>query len=359
MAEENKRQNLGRGLSALLGDVDVEATPEQGETATIGGNSGNTVPVDALRPSQYQPRHFFDDTELNELADSIRANGILQPILVRPTIGGETEYEIIAGERRWRAAQLAQLHEVPVIIRELTDLEALELALVENLQREDLSALEEAEGYSQLMKEFNHTQELLAQSVGKSRSHVANMLRLLNLPEPVKVLLNSRELSAGHARALLNASDPVGLAKTIVKKGLNVRQTEKLVTGGSKKLKKAPAATDPNTAALENDVSTLLGLAVSINTKAHGGTISISYESLEQLDEILHRLSQGAHGHPISPPEDPLEDYLKDPVGEAFSDLDGEDKPQGDNVVTLDSITSDDAPTSDSEPVNEDVQKSE
>ncbi|MDA0238478.1 MAG: ParB/RepB/Spo0J family partition protein [Proteobacteria bacterium] len=341
MAEDSKRQNLGRGLSALLGDVGVDAASEPEPHISAAGS--NTLPVETLRPSRYQPRHFFDEDELKELADSIRENGILQPILVRPTQGAETDYEIIAGERRWRAAQLAQLHEVPVTIRDLTDLEALELALVENLQREDLSALEEAEGYSQLMKEFNHTQELLARSVGKSRSHVANMLRLLNLPDAVKALLNSRELSAGHARALLNAADPIGLAKTIVKRGLNVRQTEKLVSGSGDKPNKSPKTKDPNTAALEHDVSTLLGLAVSINTKTKGGTISIAYESLEQLDEILHRLSQGAHGHPISPAEDPLDEALNDPVGESFREEEIEPETQKENVVVqLDSTLPED-----------------
>lgn len=330
MAEDNKRQNLGRGLSALLGDVGVETATEPESFEPAGSN---TLPVETLRPSRYQPRHFFDEDDLQELADSIRENGILQPILVRPTPGAETDYEIIAGERRWRAAQLARLHQVPVTIRDLTDLEALELALVENLQREDLSALEEAEGYSQLMKEFNHTQELLARSVGKSRSHVANMLRLLNLPDPVKALLNSRELSAGHARALLNAADPVGVAKTIVRRGLNVRQTEKLVSGSGGKPTKAPKLKDPNTVALEHDVSTLLGLAVSISTKTKGGTISIAYDSLEQLDEILHRLSQGAHGHPISPIEDPLEAEISDPVGESFEDAEIDPETQNENVV--------------------------
>ena len=220
-------------------------------------------------------------------------------------------YEIIAGERRWRAAQAASLHEVPVIIRDLSDREALEVALIENLQRQDLSPLEEAEGYRRLMDDFSHTQEELAKTVGKSRSHVANMMRLLALPEPVKQMLDGGELTAGHARALLTSSDPVGLARQVVAKGLNVRQTEKLV-------QKAPAKPAPRTAvaagkdadlvALENDLSGLLGLKVAIELQGQGGALTIHYGTLEQLDAILHRLTNGQHGRAAPAAEDDLSD---------------------------------------------------
>jgi ParB family transcriptional regulator, chromosome partitioning protein len=211
VSEDGKRRNLGRGLSALFGEEsdDLAAADRQ--------RVGKSVPIGFLRAGKFQPRHRFDDDALRALADSIREKGVLQPLLVRRD--GSNSYEIIAGERRWRAAQLAQLHEVPVIIKELDDRAALEIALVENIQRADLTVLEEAEGYRRLMAEFGHTQEALATSVGKSRSHVANMMRLLGLPEAVKQLLDSGALSAGHARALLNAADPAGLAREIVRRG--------------------------------------------------------------------------------------------------------------------------------------------
>ena len=231
------------------------------------------------------------------MVESVREKGILQPILVRPHDGG---YEIIAGERRWRAAQRAQLHEVPVIVREFTDREALEVALVENLQRQDLSPLEEAEGYRRLIDEFSHTQEELAKALGKSRSHVANMMRLLGLPDPVKDMVAQGRLTAGHARALLTASDPVGLARAVVDKHLNVRQTEKLAQEEGGKATKAakggrpPAhAKDPDTAALERDLTELLGVRVTIKPLGKGGELTVHYGSLEQLDDVLSRLTAG------------------------------------------------------------------
>jgi ParB family chromosome partitioning protein len=292
-----KRRNLGRGLSALLGE-------DENDLAELDKlRSTKAVPVEFLRPGRFQPRHGFDEDRINDLVESIREKGILQPILVRRHPDDRNTYEIIAGERRWRAAQLAQLHEVPVIVKELSDREALEVALVENLQRQDLSALEEAEGYRRLMEEFAHSQEELAKSVGKSRSHVANMMRLLALPDEVKTLVESGKLSAGHARALLNAADPASLAKKVVAKGLNVRQTEKLAQseGGVKGKKgegekggKAEARpVDADTLALERDLANLLGLKVQVRFHSQGGgELTIRYETLEQLDDVLHRLSQ-------------------------------------------------------------------
>ena len=312
MTEDGKRKNLGKGLSALLGGDDDVAEPASDSKPT----SPDKISIENIYPGRYQPRRIFDEAEIAELAGSIQELGILQPILVRdhPDIDGA--YEIIAGERRWRAAQLAQLHDVPILIRDLTDVEALEIALVENLQRENLSPLEEAEGYRQLIEEFSHTQDELAKIIGKSRSHLANTMRLLNLPDDIKVLLDNGDLSAGHARALLNAEDPIGLAKKVVKSGLNVRQTERLASkvDAPKPASKPASDKDANTIALENDLSTLLGLKIDIEPKGHSGKLVINYQSLEQLDDILHRLTDGAHGGQINigtteaPPEDPLEE---------------------------------------------------
>ncbi len=288
---EAKRKSLGRGLSALLGeDKGGPSTPDLGRVSRL-------VPIEFLHPGRYQPRHFMGEDKIEELSRSIREKGILQPLLVRRHPDEANAFEIIAGERRWRAAQIAQLHEVPVIIKELSDKETLEIALVENLQRQDLSALEEADGYQRLMEEFSHTQEALAKAVGKSRSHVANMMRLLALPKAVKDFLNEGRLSAGHARALLNAEDPAALAKKVVSKGLNVRQTESLAADkGSKKPKtKRVHEKDADTLALEKDMTNLLGLKVEINHKGGGGVLSVSYGTLDQLDDILHRLSHGAY----------------------------------------------------------------
>jgi ParB family chromosome partitioning protein len=286
VSEDGKRRNLGRGLSALFGEEsdDIAAADRQ--------RVGKSVPIGFLRPGRFQPRHRFDDDALRALADSIREKGVLQPLLVRRHPDGANSYEIIAGERRWRAAQLAQLHEVPVIIKELDDRAALEIALVENIQRADLTVLEEAEGYRRLMAEFGHTQEALASAVGKSRSHVANMMRLLSLPEAVKQLLDSGALTAGHARALLNAADPAGMAREIVRRGLNVRQAELLAKGGKTARHKAPAAAkDADTAALERDLTNLLGLKVAISfAGGRGGAVTIQYRTLEQLDDVIRRL---------------------------------------------------------------------
>ncbi|MDP7668451.1 MAG: ParB/RepB/Spo0J family partition protein [Rhodospirillales bacterium] len=306
MADAGKRQNLGRGLSALLGD-----DPRDDE-ASARGREYRTVPIEFLRPGRHQPRRTFDDDEIANLAQSIREKGVLQPILVRHLPDDENAFEIIAGERRWRAAQVAQVHEVPVVVKDLSDGESLEIALVENLQRQDLSALEEAEGYHRLIEDFSHTQEDLGRVLGKSRSHVANMIRLLGLPDPVKTLLDTRALSAGHARALLNATDPIALARKVVNRGLNVRQTEALVRDGHARSGRAhrPEARAADTVALERDLSNLLGLKVRFKFSGAGGTLTLHYASLEQLDDILHRLSEGVHGealktaHEVDPAND-------------------------------------------------------
>ena len=286
---DKKRTNLGRGLSALLGDA-----PE-GPIDSGGLKGSKEVPIEFLQPGRYQPRHSMDESRIEELAQSIRENGIIQPLLVRRHPDQQDTYEIIAGERRWRAAQLAKVHAVPVIIRDLSDQQTLEIALVENLQRQDLSPLEEADGYKRLMDEFAHTQEELAKTVGKSRSHVANMIRLLGLPAPVKKFLETGELTAGHARALLNAPQAVELAREVVKKGLNVRQTERLVRKmqRQKDAPPAPKTKDVDPAALERDLMNLLGLKVTVKFKDDGGSITVHYDTLEQLDDILQRLNRG------------------------------------------------------------------
>lgn len=287
-------KKLGMGLSALLGE-DI-AEPHAG----TAGDGIQSVAIGYLKPGKFQPRHAFGEEELRGLADSIAEKGVLQPLLVRPLAERAGTYEIIAGERRWRAAQLARIHEVPVIVRDFDDRETLEVALIENLQRQDLSPLEEADGYQRLMSEFSHTQEALATALGKSRSHVANMLRLLTLPEAIKNMVDAGDLSAGHARALIGCEDGLALARQIVKKGLNVRQTEQLVKAsrgvdGSESdnaLKAAPkAAKDADTLALEHDLSNQLGLKVTIQDKGGKGQLVIQYDTLEQLDAVLARIS--------------------------------------------------------------------
>ena len=292
MSSDGKRRGLGRGLSALLGD-EAEHTASDNRA-----RMPTTVPIEHLRPSRCQPRRRIGEEELQELAQSIAEKGILQPILVRRSPDNPAMFEIIAGERRWRAAQRAQVHEVPILVRDMGDREALEVALVENLQRQDLSPLEEAEGFRRLIEEFGHTQEELAKGVGKSRSHVANTMRLLALPESVKRLVEEGALSAGHARALLTSGDPEALAKAVVARGLNVRETERLASG---KRNRADAGarqpgTDPNTLALERDLGNLLGLSVEIRFRGDRGALVLNYRSLDQLDDILHRLTRGTHG---------------------------------------------------------------
>ncbi len=310
VADEPRRRGLGRGLSALLGEPTSPAAAPAAEA--LGPQGLRTLPVDKLRPGRFQPRRVFDQGAIDDLVHSVREKGILQPILVRRHPEDADSYEIIAGERRWRAAQAALLHDVPVILRDLSDREALEVALIENLQRQDLSPLEEAEGYRRLMDDFSHTQEELAKTVGKSRSHVANMMRLLALPEPVKQMLDDGELTAGHARALLTSSDPVGLARQVVGKGLNVRQTEKLVQKTPAKPKAqgaaGAAAKDADLIALERDLTNTLGLKVAIQLQGQGGELTIHYGTLEQLDDVLHRLTHGQHGRAAMPADSGADD---------------------------------------------------
>ncbi|CAO3352630.1 ParB/RepB/Spo0J family partition protein [Azospirillum melinis] len=289
-----RRASLGRGLSALFG----EATEDYSALDKV--RQSKQVPIEFVHPGKYQPRRKFDDEAIQGLVESIRDKGILQPLLVRRDAEDANSYELIAGERRWRAAQIAGLHEVPVIIRDLSDREALEIALIENIQRQDLTPLEEAEGYRRLMEEFEHTQEDLARAVGKSRSHVANMMRLLALPEPVKSMVQDGALTAGHARALLTAPDPAAVAREVVTRGLNVRQTEDLMRGDQPKAKKgkaaaggagaAPAMKDVDLINLEEEISARIGLKVAINPQGQRGTITIHYQTLDQLDDVLHRL---------------------------------------------------------------------
>jgi len=288
--EESRRRGLGRGLSSLLGE----------DRSAAAGEATRTLPVERLYPGRYQPRQRFDTASLSALADSIREKGIVEPIVVRRHPDRPGDYEIVAGERRWRAAQEARLHEVPVVLREFDDRTALEIALVENIHRDDLSPLEEAEAYRRLMEEFSHTQEALARAVGKSRSHVANALRLLSLPDSVKENILDGKLSAGHARALVTTNDPEALAEVIIAKGLNVRQAEQLArrgkpTDGARPRGRPPKQPkDPNTAALERDLGAMLGLRVGIEERGAGGVLSIYYETLEQLDDLLQRLSGSA-----------------------------------------------------------------
>ena len=292
MAGDKKRSQLGRGLAALLGEDSEDYTePDRLRVSRM-------VPVEFVHPGPYQPRHRVDDEQIQSLAQSIRDKGILQPLLVRRHPEHANAFEIVAGERRWRAAQRAQVHEIPVVVRDFSDREVLEIGLVENLQRQDLSPLEEAAGYSRLLKEFDQTQTNLARAVGKSRSYVANMVRLLRLPDSVKELVDGGALTAGHARALLNAENPAALARQVVRQGLNVRQTEKLAhsKGVRTRARRHVAEKDADTLSLERDLTNLLGLKVEIKFRGGGGSLVIHYRSLDQLDDILHRLSHEPHG---------------------------------------------------------------
>ena len=312
MTDDSTRRRtnkLGRGLSALLGDE------EEDQAQLDRLRQTRSLPVERLVPGPFQPRRRFDADELAELAESIREQGVLQPVLVRRAADGET-YEIIAGERRWRAAQLAQLHEIPVLVREFDDRTAMEIALVENVQRRDLTALEEAEGYHRLIEEYGHSQEDIGRAVGKSRSHVANTLRLLNLPAEVRSLLEDGQLTAGHARALLGQDDAAELAREVVTRRLNVRDTEKLVQRRrmepaaprprKPKAEAGRAAKDADTLALERDLGIRLGLAVSIehDTGSGGGELTVHYDDLDQLDMLIERLSGISTGRagPSDPP---------------------------------------------------------
>ena len=287
---DNKPSRLGRGLAALIGDM-ATAEGVRGGDAAAGGVQ--RVPISSVIANRANPRREFDPDQLEELANSVREKGVMQPLLVRPT-SEAGQYEIIAGERRWRAAMKAGLHELPIIVREVSDREALELAIIENVQRVDLNPLEEAQGYGQLIDQFSYTQQDLAQVIGKSRSHVANTLRLLRLPPDVRDMLARGELTAGHARTLITAEDPAGLARRIVSSGLSVREAEALSQRGAAGKKRAPEAKsmkDPDTVALERRLSDALGLAVTIDHKGEGGRIEVRYRTLEQLDAVCVKLS--------------------------------------------------------------------
>jgi ParB family chromosome partitioning protein len=289
-----KPSRLGRGLAALIGDM---ATLEGTRVAEANGGQ-KRLPVEFLIANRSNPRRDFDGEQLEELTNSIREKGVMQPLLVRPS-RDPNQFEIIAGERRWRAAQRAGLHDVPVIIREVDDKEALELAIIENVQRVDLNPLEEAMGYGQLLDQFNYTQQDLAQVIGKSRSHVANTLRLLKLPTEVKDMLARGELTAGHARTLITADDPLALARQIVGGGLSVREAEALTQKGGDKKPSGKSTTTPHrdadTVALEKRIADALGMAVVLDHKAQGGRLEIRYKSLEQLDLLSLKLT-GQHG---------------------------------------------------------------
>lgn len=282
-----KPARLGRGLAALIGDM---APVDGPRVAEVGGVK--RLPVDFVIPNRANPRREFDDAQLEELTNSVREKGVMQPLLVRPS-DDPNVFELIAGERRWRAAQRAGLHEVPVIVREVDDREALELAIIENVQRADLNPVEEAMGYEQLLEQFGYTQSDLAQVIGKSRSHVANTLRLMKLPEDVRTMLASGDLTAGHARTLITSDDPSGLARQIISDGLSVRQAEALSQEDKTPRKAAPRAKAPkdaDTIALEKRLSDTLGLGVSISHADNGGRVEIRYKTLEQLDAVCQRL---------------------------------------------------------------------
>ncbi|MER9140021.1 ParB/RepB/Spo0J family partition protein [Mesorhizobium sp. M0830] len=294
MSDDLSRKRLGRGLAALIGEIDRPAAPEK-----PGMSADGKVPIEFLTPNPKNPRRHFGDAELTDLAQSIREHGVVQPVVARPSPTQAGRYEIIAGERRWRAAQRAGLSEIPVIIREVNDRTALELAIIENVQRTDLNAVEEALGYQQLIDEHGYTQADLGQVIGKSRSHVANTLRLLKLPDVIRDMLVDGELSAGHARTLVTAEDPAGLAKRIVEEGLSVRQAEALAqmpaaSSSAKEARPAPSPEqkDPDTLALEKLLTDTIGMIVSVEHKGKGGVLRIAYRSLEQLDELCRRLKQ-------------------------------------------------------------------
>ncbi len=294
MNQQQKRR-LGRGLAALIGDDVTE------ETFVQDVRSLRHLPIETITPNPNNPRRTFEDAALEELAQSIREKGLLQPLVVRPRADGQG-HEIVAGERRWRAAQRAGLHELPVLIREVSDAAALEIALVENVQRSDLNALEEARAYAQLIEQFSYTQQQLAEAVGKSRSHIANTLRLLQLPDSVRAQLEQGQLTAGHARTLVAAGDAEALAERIVKFGLSVREAEELARQPRQErgAGRERAEKDPNVQALESALSEALGLAVEVDDRGRaGGRVVIRYRTLEQLDEICNRLTRRPSG-PLS-----------------------------------------------------------
>ncbi|WP_114966981.1 ParB/RepB/Spo0J family partition protein [Alkalilacustris brevis] len=295
MSDRKERRGLGRGLSALMADVAVESGASGGERAPASPDL--RVPVEKIVPNPAQPRRHFSPEALEELASSIRSKGIIQPLIVRQMPDQPDIYQIVAGERRWRAAQMARLHEVPVLVRTFSDSEVLEIAIIENIQRADLNPIDEAQGYHQLMERFGHTQQKLAEALGKSRSHIANLMRLLQLPEEVQTYLRDGQLSAGHARALITSDDPASLARQVISRGLSVRQAESLA-------RKGPAAARPrrgrlyekdaDTRVLEQDLSATLGMSVVIeHSEINGeGQVIIRYKTIEALDQLCQLLSQ-------------------------------------------------------------------
>lgn len=284
---KKQHKGLGRGLSALMADVETQ-TPDAAPS-----RNDATVPVDAIHPNPDQPRKRFTEEQLNDLTNSLREKGIIQPLIVRPAPDQPGQYQIVAGERRWRAAQRAQIHDIPVIIRDYDDIAVLEIAIIENIQRADLNAIEEAAGYRQLMDKFGHTQEMIAEALGKSRSHIANLLRLLNLPLDVQAYVASGELSAGHARTLVNHENPMQAAKEIISKGLSVREAESLSSAKRRKSKPPAPEKDADTRALEADLSAALGMRVTIDhpSDQQTGSLRIRYRTLEDLDDLCARLS--------------------------------------------------------------------
>lgn len=295
--KKNKTRGLGRGLSALMSDVNQEIAPPASQSPR---RPDFFVPVEQVRPNPDQPRRAFNKDALDELAASISEKGVIQPLIVRKHPTDPDAYEIVAGERRWRASQIAQLHEIPVVVREYSDTEVLEVAIIENIQRADLNPIDEGAGYRQLMQKFGHTQEQLSSVLGKSRSHIANLMRLLNLPDGVRAYLIEGKLSQGHARALIGHDDAQKMADHIVAKGLSVRDAEKLAKQGLTKPKSAKSngissTKDADTLQLEGELSATLGMKVAIDHKANaqGGKISITYKDLEQLDDLLRNLSGG------------------------------------------------------------------
>jgi ParB family transcriptional regulator, chromosome partitioning protein len=300
---KRRGSGLGRGLSALMADIETSGiAPERpvvAEASSAEVRMPRRVPTDRIRPNPDQPRRSFSDSALEELAASIREKGVIQPLIVRPDPRGADSFQIVAGERRWRAAQLAQLHDLPVIIRDFNDTEVLEVAIIENIQRADLNALEEAQGYRQLIDRFGHTQEQLAQAMGKSRSHIANLMRLLALPDESQDMMRAGQLSAGHARALLTADDALGLARKAVAKGWSVRDVEKHAKSGGPTQGRGGArppatAKDADTLALEGDLSANIGMPVSIEHDAASGEgrVSIRYSDLQALDDLIRLLSK-------------------------------------------------------------------
>ena len=283
---EDPRSRLGRGLSALFDDEEPAAPGK------AGGGAG-TLPIADLTPGPFQPRQAFDDEAMAALIDSVKERGVIQPLIVRADPEQPGRYQIVAGERRWRAAQAAQLHEIPVVIQELSDAVALEVALIENIQRQDLTPLEEAEGYRRLTEEFRRTQEQLSRALGKSRSHISNTLRLMNLPKAVKLLLNTGAISAGHGRALLNAADPLTIAREIMRRGLTVRETERLIATDGRPAPRGPRPRSHKSHEIvrfEHDLSAMLGLKVTITPRGETGDLTIRYTSLEQFDDLMRRL---------------------------------------------------------------------